>query len=89
MRHPGRLSKILGEKMECSETRRLADRDWPLYPEASSAELCCYEVTANGAEDAARVVADAEAQPDYDSHSEFDEVPPNKIHFYVYFNKQC
>ncbi len=70
--------------MVCSETRRIANEDWPLYRTTESG-LCCYKVVVATADAAAAVVADAETQPDYVKHSAYSETPEGMIQFYVYF----
>jgi hypothetical protein len=72
--------------MACSKTRRIGNKDWPLY-RTTNAGLCCYKVVVATSADAAVVVADAEAQPDYVKRSRFFEVPEG-IQFYLYFREK-
>jgi len=70
--------------MACSQTRRLANKSWPLYRTTKSG-LCCYVVVVSTADEAAKVVAAAQAEPDYVKRSRFFEIPEQKIRFYLYF----
>jgi len=73
--------------MVCSKTKRLAGKDWPLFPTTESG-LCCYVVTADSKDDMAIVVADAQTKPDYVKRSKFFDLPDNKIQVYLYFEKK-
>jgi hypothetical protein len=70
----------------CSQTKRLANNNWPLY-ETTSSGLCCYVVTVNSADAAANVVADAQGKPNYVKRSQVFEMPGNKIRVYLYFGQ--
>lgn len=72
--------------MACSKTKRLANKNWPLYRKTKSG-LCCYVVTVNSAGEAAIVVADAVTKPDYVKQSQFYDLPNNMIRVYLYFKK--
>jgi len=73
--------------MACSKTKRLDNKDWPLFPTTKS-KWCCYVATVNSAGEAARVIADAETRPDYVTRRGPFNLPNNMILVYLYFKKR-
>ena len=68
----------------CSQTKRLANQNWPLYEKTSSG-LCCYSIRVDSSAAAANIIVEAQNKPDYVKHSKFFEIPGNRILFYLYF----